>query len=37
LADLERRYDVDIIIKSDVSLPPGGGKVEFIKQADNIS
>ena len=37
LADLERRYDVDIIIKSDASLPPGGGKVEFIKQADNIS
>ncbi len=37
LADLERRYDVDIIIKSDASLPPGGGRVEFIKQEDNKS
>jgi ribonuclease E len=37
LADLERRYDVDIIINSDASLPPGGGKVEFIKQEGNKS
>jgi len=37
LADLEKRYGVDIIINTDAFLPPGGGMVEFIKQANNIS
>jgi len=37
LADLEKRYEVNIIINSDNSLTPGGGKLEFIKEANNIS
>lgn len=31
LADLEKRYDVSIIINSDHTLTPGGGKIDFIK------
>jgi ribonuclease E len=32
LADLEKRYDVSITINSDESLPPGGGKIDFVKE-----
>jgi ribonuclease E len=32
LADLEKRYDVSITINSDESMPPGGGKIDFIKE-----
>ncbi|MFC1533768.1 ribonuclease E/G [Thermodesulfobacteriota bacterium] len=32
LADLESRYGISIIINSDDSLPPGGGKLEFIRE-----
>ena len=32
LVDLEKRYDVSIIINSDHSLSPGGGKIDFIKE-----
>ncbi|MCD6562017.1 MAG: Rne/Rng family ribonuclease [Deltaproteobacteria bacterium] len=32
IAQLESRYDVDIIIRGDPSLPPGGGKLEFLKE-----
>ena len=37
LADLEKRYGVSIIIKSDDSLPPGGGKLDFQKEESNHS
>ena len=38
LADLEKRYGVNIIINSDNSLTPGRGELEFIKkEANNIS
>jgi len=37
LADLEKRYGVTINISDDYSLPPGGGKLEFIKEGDDIS
>jgi ribonuclease E len=32
LADLEKRYDVSIMVNSDESMPPGGGKIDFIKE-----
>jgi ribonuclease E len=32
LAILESRYGVDISIQGDPSLPPGGGKLEFVKE-----
>jgi ribonuclease E len=35
LADLEKRYDVSITINSDESMPPGGGKIDFIKEEAN--
>lgn len=35
LVDLERRYGINIDIKSDHSLPPGGGDLEFIKADSN--
>ena len=31
LIDVEKRYGTNIIIKADHSLPPGGGKLDFIK------
>jgi len=37
LVDLEKRYDVSIIINSDQSLPPGGGRLDFLKEDGNIS
>jgi len=35
LSTLESRYGVDISIKGDPSLPPGGGKLEFVKEDGN--
>lgn len=35
LAILESRYGVDISIKGDPSLPPGGGNLEFVKEDSN--
>ena len=32
LADLESRYKTNIIIHSDHTMPPGGGKLEFKKE-----
>jgi ribonuclease E len=32
LSSLEKRYGVTIIINSDNSMPPGGGKLEFVKK-----
>jgi hypothetical protein len=29
--DLEDRYGVDIVIQGDPSMPPGEGKLEFVK------
>ncbi len=31
LTDLENRYDVDIVIQGDSSMPPGEGKLDFVK------
>ena len=31
LADLEDRYGVDIAIQGDSSMPPGEGKLDFVK------
>ena len=36
LADLEKRYGVNIIINSDDSLPPGEGKLEFIEEDNGL-
>ena len=35
LAILESRYGVQISIQGDPSLPPGGGKLEFVKESGN--
>ncbi len=35
LSVLESRYGVDISIKGDPSLPPGGGTLEFVKENNN--
>ncbi len=35
LAELERKYEVSINIKSDSSLPPGGGRLDFQKEDNN--
>jgi ribonuclease E len=32
LADLETRYKTNIVINSDHTMPPGGGKLEFKKE-----
>ena len=32
LADLEKKYGVSIMLNSDPSLPPGGGKLDFLKE-----
>ena len=37
LTSLEKRYGVHIHIKSDVSLPPGGGKLEFLNKDESLS
>lgn len=37
LASLEKRYGVNIIINADNSLPPGGGKLEFIGKNKNLA
>ena len=31
LIDIEKRYGVSVILQGDSSLPPGGGKLDFIK------
>jgi len=33
LAQLESRYDVDIALIGDASIPPAGGKLEFLKES----
>lgn len=35
LAHLESRYGVEIILQGDPSLPPGSGKLEFVKENNN--
>lgn len=35
LAQIESRYSVDIVLQGDPSLPPGSGKLEFIKENSN--
>jgi Ribonuclease G/E len=37
LVDLEKRYDVSIIINSDASLSPGGGKIDYVKEETGAS
>jgi ribonuclease E len=32
LAELESRYGVNIVLRGDPSLPPGGGKLKFVKE-----
>jgi ribonuclease E len=32
LAELESRYNVDITLAADAAIPPGGGKLEFLKE-----
>ncbi|MBU2499553.1 MAG: Rne/Rng family ribonuclease [Proteobacteria bacterium] len=34
MSDIEKRYGVTIILQGDPSLPPGGGKLDFIKGED---
>jgi ribonuclease E len=34
LGELETRYNVRIVLNGDPSLPPGGGKLDFIKNTD---
>ena len=34
LGELEDRYNVRIVLNGDPSLPPGGGKLDFIKNKD---
>ena len=31
LADVENRYGVSIILQGDPSIPPGGGKLDFVR------
>jgi ribonuclease E len=35
LALLESRYGIDIILRGDPLLPPGSGKLEFVKEDGN--
>jgi len=35
LALLESRYGIDIILRGDPSLPPGSGKLEFVREDSN--
>jgi len=37
LAELEFRYGVNIVLRGDPSLPPGGGKLKFAKENDAIT
>jgi len=37
LAELESRYGVNIVLRGDPSLPPGGGKLKFVKESDDIA
>jgi len=35
LAELESRYEVDIVLEGDPSISPGDGKLEFLKENDS--
>ena len=37
LAELEARYGVNIVLRGDPSLPPGAGKLKFVKESDDIA
>ena len=34
LVELEKRYNISIQVKSNASLPPGGGNIEFSTEAN---
>lgn len=36
LAELENRYSVTIILDADPALPPGGGRLDFVKQGETL-
>jgi ribonuclease E len=35
LTSLESRYDVEIFLKGDPTVPPGGGKLDFVREEEN--